>query len=134
MVWEHGWIIINITIVKLIAPLLGPTGVFSLFCFIKKAHKINPAAVTSNYMQKQIAPLESRQFVESHDALLRVARMDGFVQCSSKVTSLGIASIKIFFIFVNIESTQEDTRRVTKWGVSEDVNDMKKSVPLIFKP
>ena len=85
-------------------------------------------------MQKQIAPLESRQFVESHDALLRVARMDGFVQCSSKVTSLGIASIKIFFIFVNIESTQEDTRRVTKWGVSEDVNDMKKSVPLIFKP
>ena len=38
-----------------------------------------------------------------------------------------------FFIFVNIESTQEDTRRVTKWGVSEDVNDIKKFVSSIFK-
>ena len=59
---------------EITAPFLGTTaGLFSLFRFTKKAHKINPAAVTSTYMQKQIAPLESRQFLELNDALSRVA-------------------------------------------------------------
>ena len=95
-------------------PLLGPTDVFSLSRFTKKAHKISPVAFTSIPSQKQIEPMESRQFVESNDASSRVARTLGFVQYSSKVTSLEIASIKIFFIFVNIESTQEVTRRIIK--------------------
>ena len=113
-------------------PLLGPIDVFSLSRFTKKAHKSSPVAVTSIASQKLIELLESRQFVESNDASSRVARCLGFVQYSSKVTSQGIASIKIFYFFVNIESTQEDTRSIVKWRVSEDVNDMKKIVSLIF--
>ena len=75
---------------------LGPTDVFSLSRFTQKAHKISPVAFTYISSQKQIEPMESRQFVESNDASSRVARTLGFVQYSSKVTSLEIASIKIF--------------------------------------